>query len=181
MKSKWMGRRIVRIARDPAMTSFAIAVLLTLSANVLFPLRDALTKQMITTLPVRAVLFVRRAAVLVVTLAIGRARLVQHVLVTPCKGFLAIRAAVMLCGWMAFNLSVRSLGLGQAVTLYFLSPILVALAAKPSLRERTPLPQWAAILLGFVAVALASGISESDFRQRSLSRCFLRAAGQSRS
>jgi drug/metabolite transporter (DMT)-like permease len=60
---------------------------------------------------------------------------------------------------MAFYLSIRSLGLGQAVTLYFLSPILVALAAKPFLRERTPWPQWAAILLGFVGVALASGIS----------------------
>jgi drug/metabolite transporter (DMT)-like permease len=67
------------------------------------------------------------------------------------------------CSWMAFYLSIRSLGLGQAVTLYFLSPILVALAAKPFLRERTPWPQWAAILLGFVGVALASGISEFRF------------------
>jgi drug/metabolite transporter (DMT)-like permease len=106
---------------------------------------------------------VRSAAVLSVTLAIGRARLVHHVLVTPWKAFLAIRAAVMLCGWMAFYLSIRSLGLGQAVTLYFLSPILVALAAKPLLRERTPWPQWAAILLGFVGVALVSGISEFRF------------------
>jgi drug/metabolite transporter (DMT)-like permease len=154
---------MVRIARDPAMTSFAIAVLLTLSANVLFPLQDALSKQMITTVPVWAVLFVRSAAVLVVTLALGRARLVQHVLVTPWKGFLTIRAAVMLCGWVAFYLSIRTLGLGQAVTLYLLSPILVALAAKPFLRERTPWPQWAAILLGFVGVALASGISEFRF------------------
>jgi drug/metabolite transporter (DMT)-like permease len=154
---------MVRIARDPAMTSFAIAVLLTLSGNVLFPLQDALTKQMITTLPVWVVLFVRSAAVLVVTLAIGRARLVQQVLVTPWKGFLAVRAVVMLCGWMAFYLSIRTLGLGQAVTLYFLSPILVALAAKPFLRERTPWPQWAAILLGFVGVALASKISEFRF------------------
>lgn len=158
-----MGRPMVRIARDPAMTSFAIAVLLTLSANVLFPLQDALTKQMITTLHVWAVLFARSTAALVVTLAIGRARLVQHVLVTPWKGFLAIRAAVMLCGWTAFYLSIRSLGLGQAVTLYFLSPILVALAAKPFLRERAPWPQWVAILLGFVGVALASGISEFRF------------------
>ena len=83
---------MVRIARDPAMTSFAIAVLLTLSANVLFPLQDALTKQMITTFPVWAVLFVRSAAVLVVTLAIGRARLVHQVLVTPWKGFLRFAA-----------------------------------------------------------------------------------------
>ena len=89
---------MVRIARDRALTSFMLAILLTLGANVLFPLQDALTKQMITNLPVWAVLFVRSAAVLVVTLAIGRARLVQHVRVTPWKGFLAIRAAVMLCG-----------------------------------------------------------------------------------
>jgi drug/metabolite transporter (DMT)-like permease len=160
VKPEWTGGPMVRIARDSAMTSFAIAVLLALGANVLFPLQDALTKQMITTLPVWAVLFVRSAAVLVMTLAIGRAPLVQHVFVTPWKGFLAIRAVVMLCGWMAFYLAVRSLGLGQAITLYFLSPILVALAAKPFLRERTPWPQWAAILLGFVGVALASGISE---------------------
>jgi drug/metabolite transporter (DMT)-like permease len=153
---------MVRIARDQALTSFMFAVVLILGANVLFPLQDALTKQMITTLPIWAVIFVRSAAVLVVTLAIGRARLVRHVLVTPWKGFLAIRAVVMLCGWMAFYLSIRSLGLGQAVTLYFLSPILVALAAKPFLREQTPWPQWAAIVLGFAEVALASGIS--DFR-----------------
>jgi drug/metabolite transporter (DMT)-like permease len=139
------------------------AVALILSANVLFPLQDALTKQVIVALPVRAVLFVRSAAVLLVTLAIGRASLVQHVLVTPGKRFLTIRAAVMLCGWMAFYLSIRSLGLGQAVTLYFLSPILVALAAKPFLREQTPWPQWAAILLGFAGVALASGITEWRF------------------
>ena len=154
---------MVRIARGQALTSFALAVLLTLGANVLFPLQDALTKQMIATLPVWAVLFVRSAAVLAATLAIGRAPLVEHLFVTPWKGFLTIRAAVMLCGWVAFYLSIRSLGLGQAVTLYFVSPILVALAAKPFLRERTSWPQWAAIVLGFAGVALASGISEFGF------------------
>jgi drug/metabolite transporter (DMT)-like permease len=154
---------MIRFARDQALASFMLAVVLILGANALFPLQDALTKQMITTFPIWAVLFVRSAAVLVVTLAIGRGRLVQHVLVTPWKGFLTIRAAVMLCGWVAFYLSIRSLGFGQAVTLYFVSPILVALAAKPFLREQTPWPQWAAIVLGFAGVALASGISEFRF------------------
>jgi hypothetical protein len=46
---------MVRIARDRALTSFMLAVALTLSANMLFPLQDALTKQMIITLPVWAV------------------------------------------------------------------------------------------------------------------------------
>ena len=140
---------MVRIARDQPLASFMLAVLLTLGANVLFPLQDALTKQMVTTFSVWAVLFVRSAAVLAVTLAIGRARLVRHVLVTSWNGFLTIRATVMLSGWMAFYLSIRSLGLGQGVTIYFVSPILVALAAKPFLREQTPWSQWAAIVLGF--------------------------------
>ena len=48
---------MVRIARDQASTSFLLAVLLILGANMLFPLQDALTKQMIMTLPVWAVLF----------------------------------------------------------------------------------------------------------------------------
>ena len=82
---------------------------------------------------------------------------------------------------MAFPISRSEASVGQAVTLYFLSPILVALAAKPSLRERTPLPQWAAILLGFVAVALASGISEFDFRQLIVFRVAFCAARESRS
>jgi drug/metabolite transporter (DMT)-like permease len=64
---------------------------------------------------------------------------------------------------MAFYLSIRSLGLGQAVAIYFVSPILVALAAKPFLREPTSWPQWAAIVLGFAGVVLASGISEFRF------------------
>jgi hypothetical protein len=81
---------------------------------MLFPLQDALTKQMITTFPVWAVLFVRSAAVLVVTLAIGRARLVHHVLVTPWKGFLAIRAAVMLCRAL-----VQIAGAGKRPVLYY--------------------------------------------------------------
>ena len=89
---------MARIARDQARTSFMFAVALILGANVLFPLQDALTRQMITTFPIRAVLFVRSSAVLAVTLAIGRARLVEHLVVTPWKGFLTIRAAVMLCG-----------------------------------------------------------------------------------
>jgi drug/metabolite transporter (DMT)-like permease len=127
---------MVQGARDKTLLSFLLAIALVLSANVLFPLQDALTKQMIADFPVWAVLFVRSVAVLAATLAIGSGRLIQHIVVTPWRAFLTIRAAVMLCGGMTFYLSVRSLGLGQAVTLYFLSPILVAIAARPFLESK---------------------------------------------
>ena len=172
---------MVRIARDQGLASFMLAVLLTLCANVLFPLQDALTKQLITTLPVWAVLFVRSAAVLAGTLAIGRARLVRHVLVTPWKGFLAIRAGVMLCGWVAFYLSIRSLGFGQAVTIYFVSPILVALAAKSlfSVNRRHGhngrRSRWDSPKSDSQAESL-----NSDFHPLSLSPWLRRASGPSR-
>ena len=44
-KPEWMGRPVVRIRLDPAITSFAIAVVLTLSATVLLPLQDAVARR----------------------------------------------------------------------------------------------------------------------------------------
>ena len=154
---------MVRGMRGKASESFLAAGALVICANVLFPLQDAFTKQAMVDFPLWAVLFVRSAAILAFTLAIGRTRLVHRLVETPWKLFLAIRAIIMLCAWAAFYLSVRSLGLGQATTLYFLSPILVALAAKPFLAERTSWAQWLAILWGFVGVVSASGISKFQF------------------
>src|SRR5258708_6051412 len=122
--------------RDRGSAALLLAVGLTLIANILLPLQDALTKQLIVGLPVWAVLFVPSTTVFAATLLIGRGPLISRIVRTPLKGFMTIRAFVMLGGWITFYLAVRHLGLGQAITLYFLSPILVTIAAKPFLGER---------------------------------------------
>ena len=148
--------------RDHAAAALFLAVGLTLIANVLLPLQDALTKQLIVDLPVWAVLFVRSTTVFAATLLIGRGQLVARMQRTQLKRFMTIRAFVMLAGWITFYLAARHLPLAQAITLYFLSPILVTIAAKPFLGERTPLLQWIGILAGFAGVALASRLVEFE-------------------
>lgn len=160
--------------------ALALAVGLVLAANILLPLQDALTKQVIATVPVWQVLFFRSATVFGATLAIGRGRVARRLLATPLKRFMALRALLMLCGWVTFYLAVRHLPLAQAITLYFVSPIIVSLVAGPLFGERSPPAQWIAVLIGFAGVALASGLV--GFRMSGavwlalLSACFWAAA-----
>ena len=104
-------------------------------------------------------LFVRSATIFVATLFFGRARLVERMIRTPLKRFMALRALIMLGGWATFYMAVRSIPLAQAITLYFVAPILVSVAAGPLLGERSSLLQWLAVAVGFAGVALASGLA----------------------
>jgi drug/metabolite transporter (DMT)-like permease len=135
-----------------------LAVGLMVLANILLPLQDALAKQLITDFPVLEVMFVRSLTVFALTLAIGRTWLVGRIVQTPLKRFMTIRALVMLAGWITAYTALRHIPLGQSITLYFVAPILVSLAAGPLLGERTPLLQWVAVIIGFVGVVLASGV-----------------------
>ncbi len=166
--------------RNHAQASLLLAVGLTLVANVLLPLQDAMTKQAIAEVAVWEVLLVRSATVFVATLAIGRLPLVTRMVRTPLKGFMAARAAIMLAGWVTFYLALRHLPLAQTITLYFVSPIIVAIAAKPLLGEPSSFRQWIAILIGFAGVALAGGLTgfviSSGVGLALLSACFWAAS-----
>ncbi|MBN9073479.1 MAG: DMT family transporter [Rhizobiales bacterium] len=141
-------------------TGLFVPVGLVLAANVLLPFQDALTKQIIETVPVWEVLFVRSAWVFAATLVLGRRRLAVRLIRSPLKRFMTVRGLLMLAAWIAFYLAVRHLPLAQAITLYFVSPILVSLAAGPFLGERTPALQWVAIGLGLTGVALAGRLAD---------------------
>ncbi|MEO8667917.1 MAG: DMT family transporter [Bauldia sp.] len=135
------------------------AVGLMVLANILLPMQDALAKGLISDFPVWEVMFVRSVTVFVLTLAIGRTWLVGRIVKTPLKRFMAIRALVMLAGWITAYTALRHIPLGQSITLYFVAPILVSLAAGPLLGERPPLLQWIAVIVGFAGVVLASGLA----------------------
>ncbi|MGA2343996.1 MAG: DMT family transporter, partial [Steroidobacteraceae bacterium] len=51
--------------------------------------------------------------------------------------------------------AARYLALGELVTIYFGSPILVALMAGPILREQVSAGRWLAVFVGFVGVVIA--------------------------
>ena len=135
-----------------------VAVALVMVANVFLPLQDALTKEFITDLPVAQVLLVRSFTVLVLALIIGRAFVVNRVIHSPRRRTMIIRSLVMFAAWTSFYLAMRSMPLAQAITLYFVSPILVAVASGPVLGEWPTARHWLAIAVGFVGVILASGL-----------------------
>lgn len=143
--------------RSPGM-ALLVAVTLVMVANVLLPLQDALTKELIADLPVAQVLMVRSLTVLALALAIGRMRMVTRVIHSPLRRTMIVRSLVMFAAWTAFYLAMRSMPLAQAITLYFVSPILVAVASGPVLGEWPSARHWLAIAVGFVGVLLASGL-----------------------
>ncbi|MDF2235271.1 DMT family transporter [Albimonas sp. CAU 1670] len=133
------------------------------AANVLLPLQDALSKDFVQALPVWQVLLARSLAVLALALLLGGRPLVRRLPRARRLPTMVVRALVNLAAWGAFYLALRELPLGQAITLYFVSPVIVALLAGPFLGERAGAMVWVAIALGFAGVALTSGALRLEF------------------
>lgn len=129
-------------------------------ANVLFTFQDAMVKQLLDVASVTEILMTRSAVVLVVCAIAGRRRLAERIVRTRIKRPLVLRGFVMLVAWVCFYEAAKSLPLGELVTLYFVSPAIVALISGPLLGERVGGLQWVAVALGFAGVAAASGMSE---------------------
>lgn len=137
-------------------------VALLAAANVLMPLQDAMAKDFVRDLPVWQVLLVRSVAVLTLALLIGRGALLGAIACAKRVPIAVLRSLLNLAAWSAFYLALRDLPLAQAITLYFFSPILVALLAGPLLGERASRVQWIGVALGFGGVVLASGAADFD-------------------
>lgn len=144
--------------RDPVWA----AVGLVLAANVLLPLQDALTKLHVNDLPVWQVLLARSATILALAFAIGGTGLAVRMARARRKQAMLLRSVMNLAAWGCYVAALKTLPLGQAITIYFVSPIIVALIAGPILGERSGPAHWAALLLGFFGVALASGAAQFE-------------------
>lgn len=121
-----------------------------------FSLQDASNKWLVSTMPVWQVLFFRSVVILVISLALGRRRLVERVIATPIKGSIAIRAALTLVAWLCYYSAARDLPLAQLLTLYFSAPLMITALAGPLLGERVTRGQWASVGIGFAGVLVAS-------------------------
>ena len=136
-----------------------LGVALICAANVLLPVQDALSKDLVQALPVWQVLLARSAAVLTASVLLGGRPMLRRIPQARRLGVMILRALVNLAAWGCFYLALRDLPLGQTITLYFVSPVIVALLAGPLLGERAGPLTWAGIALGLAGVALTSGLA----------------------
>jgi drug/metabolite transporter (DMT)-like permease len=101
------------------------------------------------------VLFTRSVVILVICLAIGRKRVVIQTLRSPIRNALLARAIGLLLAWLCFYTAAGKLQLAELMTIYFASPLLVAVLAVPLLRETVTRMRWISILIGFGGVLIA--------------------------
>ena len=134
----------------------ALGVALGVLTYALFGVHDAAIKWLVAGIPVPQVVFLRSLAVFLACLALGRRALFERALATPLKGPLLFRGLLTLCAWICYFTAARSLGLAQLLCLYFAAPLVVTVLAAPLLKERVTAGRWAAVLVGFAGVLVAT-------------------------
>jgi len=130
-------------------------VALGLAGFFIFPLHDALAKLLVRDLSVWEIMFVRSCIILLIVFARNGAAPLPRAYRSPVRSLLALRALVIVAAWALYYSAARSLALGEMVTIYFGSPILVALMAGPVLREEVSIGRWIAVSVGFMGVVIA--------------------------
>jgi drug/metabolite transporter (DMT)-like permease len=128
---------------------------LTILAYFVFAFHDAMVKLLVADIAVWQILFFRSVVVVSGALAFGRRPLVARALTTPLRWKLAMRGLVLLAAFLSYYSAARDLPLGELMTLYFASPIVVTVLAIPLLGERVTLWRWIAVLIGFAGVVVA--------------------------
>ncbi len=146
--AQWQARS----GLSPTSTGFVVV----LTAYFTFALHDALVKLLVTHYAAPEILFMRSLTVIVLCLTLGGRSVVTRGLFSPMRGKLLTRGGLTFIAWLLYYSSGRYLGLAQMITIYFASPLLIAVMAGPLLGERVPPIRWLALGLGFLGVLLAA-------------------------
>ncbi len=139
-----------------AAPSTATGVGLGFAAYALFSIHDASIKWLVADISIWQVMLIRSGAVFAAALLIGRRGLVERAFGTRRKRPLLLRGGIALGSWACFFTAARSLTLAQLLCLSFAAPLLVTMMAAPLLGERVGAGRWAAVLVGFAGVVVAT-------------------------
>lgn len=134
----------------------AAGLLLALGAYFCFALHDALVKLLVARFDAPEILFLRSLTVVILCLALGGRDVTTRGLFSPMRGKLLARAGLTFIAWLLYYSSARYLGLAKMITIYFASPLLIAVLAGPMLGETVTRLRWLALGLGFLGVVLAA-------------------------
>jgi drug/metabolite transporter (DMT)-like permease len=126
-----------------------------LAGFFVFPINDALAKLLVRDISVWQIMFVRSSVILLLVAVFNGVGPFPRALNSPFRVILGTRACLIVGGWALYYSAARYLPLGELVTIYFGSPILVAFMAGPILRERVTAGRWLAVAMGFIGVLIA--------------------------
>jgi S-adenosylmethionine uptake transporter len=137
-------------------SSSSTGLVIVLIAYSAFALHDALVKILVAHFDAPQILFLRSLTVVVLCLGIGGRGVITRGLFSPMRTKLLTRAVLTFVAWLLYYSAGRYLGLAQMITIYFASPLIIAVMAGPLLGERVTAIRWVALGIGFVGVLLAA-------------------------
>ncbi|AYD02934.1 DMT family transporter [Neorhizobium sp. NCHU2750] len=140
----------------PLKTTTASGILFVSASYFLFTLHDAVIKLLVTHLSVWQIVFFRSLGIFAACMLIGGRGFAGRVISSPIVKPMAVRSLLLLAAWISYYTAAKSLQLAELTTIYYAAPIVATLLAIPMLGEKVPLPRWAAIILGFIGVIVAS-------------------------
>lgn len=143
--------------------SRALAILLMCAAMACFAALDTSAKYLGRSLPTIEVVWARYIVASLFALVASGALSRPRILVSRRPKLQIARSLLLLASTIANFLALRQLQLAETSTIAFLLPMFVALLAGPFLGEKVGGPRAAAILVGFLGVALAMRPGTSAF------------------
>lgn len=128
-------------------------IALSLGATVLFASSDTIAKFLSASLPVIEIAWIRY--VVFIAMAILLAARSDTRKVWPRSPWLQLARGACLVGSAAlYVLALRHLGMVQAVTISFISPVMITVLSIPLLGEQVGLHRWAAVIAGLAGVVI---------------------------
>jgi len=126
---------------------------LSILASILFAITDTTAKFLSNDVPVTAINWVRY--VIFVAMAAYLARSLPRAALRPARpGLQILRALAVLGSATLFIYGVQAMTIAQAITISFLSPLLITILSIPMLGEHVGPRRWAAVAAGMAGVLL---------------------------
>lgn len=131
-----------------------LAVLCACGAIGIASSGDTIVKWLSGGYPVHQILFIRcLIGVPILALIVNRNASFAS-LWGPGTGLSLTRSLIMSSAYLAFILSIAAMPIADAVAIYFVMPLFVAVIAGPMLGERVRLHRWIAIVVGLIGVII---------------------------
>jgi drug/metabolite transporter (DMT)-like permease len=137
-------------------TPYGVGILLITLSYFIFSSHDAVIKLLVTSVTVWQVLFFRSVTVFACCLIIGGKGSLRRAATSDIVKPMAVRSLFLTGAWLSYYTAAKSLQLGELTTLYFAAPVVATLLAGPMLKEHVTPGRWAAVIVGFVGVIIAS-------------------------
>lgn len=130
-----------------------VALALVLAAGVLFSVSDACSKLLTATLPPIEIAWLRWSVFTLIALPVMAASR-GRVLRSRAPGLQTLRAVSLLGSSVLFISGLLFLPLADAISVSFVSPLIVTALSIPLLGERVGPRRWAAVLVGLLGVLI---------------------------